>query len=71
MPPYPMPEQHFYGDVQQCEPSGPQLADPLLNDPFTSGEELPLPEKSGGSSSSNPILNDQPIALKRTSGDKR
>jgi type IV pilus assembly protein PilQ len=71
IPPYPMPEQHFYGDAQQCEPSGPQLPDPLLNDPFTSGEELPLPEKSGDSSSSTPILNDQPIALKPTSGDKR
>jgi type IV pilus assembly protein PilQ len=54
VPPDPMPEQHFYGNGQDCEPSQPHL-EPLLSDPFSSEQELPLPATSGGSSSSTPI----------------
>jgi type II secretory pathway component GspD/PulD (secretin) len=69
IPPYPMPEQYFYGNTQDCEPGRPKL-EPLLSDPFSSEQELPFPETSGASSSSTPISNDQPIALKQTPGDK-
>lgn len=68
VPPYPMPEQHFYGDEQECEPNGPQPADPSTTDPFRPDQELPLPETTGDYSKSSHIISDQPIALKRTSG---
>jgi hypothetical protein len=63
IPPYPMPEQHFCGDAQGCEPAGPQPPDPLRPDP-----ELPMPAATGDNSNSTHIISDQPIAVKRTSG---
>jgi hypothetical protein len=68
IPPYPMPEQHFYGDAQGCEPACPQPPDPRATDPLTPDQELPLPEATGDFSKSTHIISDQPIAVKRTSG---
>ena len=31
IPPYPLPEQHFYQRRQRCEPSEPQAADPAID----------------------------------------
>jgi hypothetical protein len=68
IPPYPMPEQHFCGDAQQCEPAGPQPPNPRATEPLTPVPELPLPEVTGDFSKSTHIISDQPIAVKRTSG---
>ena len=67
VPPYPMPEQHFYGDSQECDPNGPQPAYPSTADPFTPDQELPLPDTGGDYSGNTHIISDQPIALKRSS----
>jgi type IV pilus assembly protein PilQ len=59
VPPYPLPEQHFYSDHEECDLAEPQATDPVMRDPFVSGEDLPLPsgvEKSDGAH----IISDQP-----------
>ena len=71
IPPYPMPEQHFYGGAQECDPAGPQPAEPSTTDPIAPDQELPMPETTGDFSNSTQIISDQPIALKQTSGAKK
>ena len=71
VPPYPMPEQHFYNDGQPCDPAGPQPAEPRATDPIAPEQELPMPEAAGDFSNSTHIISDQPIALKKTSGAQK
>jgi hypothetical protein len=66
IPPYPMPEQHFYYDGQPCDPADPQATEPIPAD-----QELPMPEAAGDFSNSTHIISDQPIALKKSSGDRK
>ncbi len=71
VPPYPLPEQHFCNDGQECEQAGPQPAEMPSAEPIAPENELPMPEASDDYSNSSHIISDQPIALKRTSGAKK
>jgi hypothetical protein len=60
VPPYPLPEQHFYSEREECDPAEPQATDPATTDPFVSGEDLPLPSGVEKSPSGAHVISDQP-----------
>jgi type IV pilus assembly protein PilQ len=70
VPPYPLPVQHFYSDAGECEPAGPQIAEPEATDPFTSDQELPLPAIGNDALGGAHIISDQSTTPNRTSGAK-
>lgn len=71
IPPHPLPEQHFVTDAEGCEPAEADPPRPTMTDPFSSDQDLPLPEATDESSRNHHIISDQPITPAYQPGAKQ
>ena len=71
MPPYPMPEQHFYSDAEGCEPAEPQALDPATKEPSLAEQDLPMPKIEEKSALEPHVISDQPTTQVHKSGADR
>jgi type II/III secretion system protein len=71
VPPYPLPEQHFVGDTDDCESGEGQLQDQPTKGPILSEQDLPLPEAADPTSGGNHIITDEPTTDDHQPGANR
>lgn len=77
VPPYPLPEQHFYSDDQECAPAPPQETPQPTSDHSLIEQELPPPELNPPPSNSDNhpanqshTITDQPMRSAPNQGSK-